>query len=231
MPRFFKHNKLGSFQQQLLTYGFTRVPNESCLDISTIWQHAKFIQGRPELLEQIQRAAGKGNKDDKAGVKRDQSGERDGGNGHVDEDGDGDGDVSEQFQAMQSHLARLGQSVQELHAELRAAREYEMKVLEELVRRVDRRSGKGGSGGSGSSASPETAQSSSESSPPKGDDAMGGASTGSGRGDGSGRSSGSSAEMAEMADDATRANGDSSASSVPHEAEAAVAGLAALGAQ
>ena len=104
LPRFFKHNKLGSFQQQLLTYGFTRVPNESCLDISTIWHHPKFIQGRPELLEQIQRAAGKSTKDDKAGVKRDQSGqsgERDGGNGHVEEDGDGNGDASDQFPAMQ----------------------------------------------------------------------------------------------------------------------------------
>ena len=56
LPRFFKHNKLGSFQQQLLTYGFSRVPNESCLDISAIWQHPKFQAGRPELLEQITRA-------------------------------------------------------------------------------------------------------------------------------------------------------------------------------
>ena len=59
LPRYFKHNKLGSFQQQLLTYGFSRVPNESCLDISAVWRHPKFCRGRPELLEQIPRSASK----------------------------------------------------------------------------------------------------------------------------------------------------------------------------
>ena len=42
LPRFFKHNKLGSFQQQLLTYGFHRVPNDSVLDISAVWMHPNF---------------------------------------------------------------------------------------------------------------------------------------------------------------------------------------------
>ena len=65
LPRFFKHNKLGSFQQQLLTYGFTRVPNESCLDISAIWQHPQFQAGRPELLEQITRATTKRSAEEK----------------------------------------------------------------------------------------------------------------------------------------------------------------------
>jgi hypothetical protein len=59
LPRFFKHNKLGSFQQQLLTYGFSRVPNESCLDISSVWRHASFVAGRPELLENISRSTSK----------------------------------------------------------------------------------------------------------------------------------------------------------------------------
>ena len=59
LPRYFKHNKLGSFQQQLLTYGFTRLPNESCLDVAAVWQHAQFQRGRPELLEKIHRAASK----------------------------------------------------------------------------------------------------------------------------------------------------------------------------
>lgn len=59
LPRFFKHNKMGSFQQQLLTYGFQRVPNESVLDISCVWQHTYFKEGHPELLDKINRQGAK----------------------------------------------------------------------------------------------------------------------------------------------------------------------------
>ena len=40
---------------------------------------------------------------------------------------------------MQDHLGRLTQSLNEMHAELKTARSYEMSVLDELVRKVDRR--------------------------------------------------------------------------------------------
>ena len=53
LPRYFKHNKLGSFQQQLLTYGFQRLPNGSCLDISAVWMHPCFRRGQHNLLELI----------------------------------------------------------------------------------------------------------------------------------------------------------------------------------
>jgi hypothetical protein len=35
------------------------VPNESCLDISSVWRHASFVAGRPELLENISRSTSK----------------------------------------------------------------------------------------------------------------------------------------------------------------------------
>lgn len=40
---------------------------------------------------------------------------------------------------MQSHLGRLSHSLNEMHNELRAARDYEMKVLEQLVHKVNTR--------------------------------------------------------------------------------------------
>ena len=171
LPRFFKHNKLGSFQQQLLTYGFSRVPNESCLDISAIWQHPKFIAGRPELLELITRATTKPKSEVKevkeikdtlgsvCGRSIAKGGSDDGENGPAATEGD---DKAEEFAGMQSHLARLSSSLTEMHHELRAARSYEMHVLEELVRKVDKRLGRGraasaaSSTGSGPSAASAT---------------------------------------------------------------------------
>jgi hypothetical protein len=188
LPRFFKHNKLGSFQQQLLTYGFSRVPNESCLDISAIWKHPKFMRGQPEILEQIQRAAGKGKGDDKAAVKKEGATATGGAVVVVgaNEDEADAVDPSGELRMMQDHLSRLGASVHELRSELRSAREYEMSVLEELVRRVDRRLGRPPQPPPEAEAAPEAA---------------------------------AAAPAASMAE-----------GSLPKEAEAAVAGLAALGA-
>ena len=59
LPRHFKHNKLGSFQQQLLTYGFQRLPNQSCLDISSVWMHQYFRRNQHHLLDHIQRQPAK----------------------------------------------------------------------------------------------------------------------------------------------------------------------------
>ena len=141
LPRFFKHNKLGSFQQQLLTYGFSRVPNESCLDISAIWQHPKFIAGRPELLEQITRATAKRGPDSSEGApsKLDADGAAGGNDGSSSRGNAADGDEKDELIGMQDHLGRLTQSLNEMHAELKTARSYEMSVLDELVRKVDRR--------------------------------------------------------------------------------------------
>jgi hypothetical protein len=130
LPRFFKHNKLGSFQQQLLTYGFSRVPNESCLDISAIWQHPKFQAGRPEMLEQITRATAKG-KVEKEVLKKD--------GGEVQEEEEEQRDDADELMSMQTHLGKLTYAVSDMHQELRAARAYEMRILEQLVARVDRK--------------------------------------------------------------------------------------------
>ena len=48
-------------------------------------------------------------------------------------------DDAEELVSMQSHLGNLTHAVSEMHQELRAARAYEMRVLEQLVARVDRR--------------------------------------------------------------------------------------------
>lgn len=60
LPRFFKHNKLTTFRQQLLTYGFQRMPKESCLDISFRWWHPLFRRGRPFDLPQLRRSTPSG---------------------------------------------------------------------------------------------------------------------------------------------------------------------------
>ena len=42
LPRYFKHNKLGSFSQQLHTYGFRRRANASSLDSSIEFSHDQY---------------------------------------------------------------------------------------------------------------------------------------------------------------------------------------------
>jgi hypothetical protein len=118
------------------------VPNESCLDISAIWQHPKFIAGRPELLEQITRATAKRGPDSSEGApssKLDADGAAGGNDGSSSRGNAADGDEKDELIGMQDHLGRLTQSLNEMHAELKTARSYEMSVLDELVRKVDRR--------------------------------------------------------------------------------------------
>ena len=131
LPRFFKHNKLGSFQQQLLTYGFTRVPNSSCLDISAVWQHPLFRRGRPGQLELIQRATSRrtpgGQKEADEEGAAEEAPQKDGAS------------ATEELPAMQAHLGKLATSLADLHEELRAARAVEMRALDALVHRLHKR--------------------------------------------------------------------------------------------
>jgi len=116
LPRFFKHNKMGSFQQQLLTYGFQRVPNESVLDISSVWQHTYFREGHPELLDKINRQ----------GAKRASMHQED--------------DLAEDDGSrMQGKLNGLCTSLDELHHELRSARVVEMRAIDALMLKVTKR--------------------------------------------------------------------------------------------
>ena len=129
LPRFFKHNKLGSFQQQLLTYGFTRIPNDSCLDISSVWMHPHFRQHAPADLEKILRAASSSGKRSASGPPAASAcgGEEE------------DEDTEHELAKMQNHLARLTQSVHGLHEELRSVRSIEMRALDLLVERIHKR--------------------------------------------------------------------------------------------
>lgn len=125
LPRFFKHNKLGSFQQQLLTYGFSRVPNDSCLDRSSVWAHPHFRQHASAELEKIVRAAPTGGKRSasKAGMGLEEE----------------ESTAEEELEKMQKHVARLTQSVHGLHEELRSVRSVEMQALDQLVDRIQKR--------------------------------------------------------------------------------------------
>lgn len=134
LPRFFKHNKLGSFQQQLLTYGFTRVPNESCLDISSIWQHPQFQAGRPEQLEKINRATAKKATTDAKLDSRGGGADKGEGEG---EGGDGDEEAPSLAQ-MQSRLQNLNSALHSMREEMRTTRALEMQVLEQLIERVNK---------------------------------------------------------------------------------------------
>jgi len=158
LPRFFKHNKLGSFQQQLLTYGFQRVPNTSCLDISVVWQHPNFKRGEPNLLENIQRAAAKRSAPVAGATDETQL-----------EDKPTSLDEQDDLPTMQENLGRLSSSLSELHEELRAARAIEMRALDALVQRVRKRAKQGAAtqvecgaptaleGGTGAGSAPDEA--------------------------------------------------------------------------
>ena len=57
LPRFFKHNKLGTFTQQLYTYGFVRRGHDSPFATSIIFSHEHFRAGQPSGLYRIRRCA------------------------------------------------------------------------------------------------------------------------------------------------------------------------------
>ena len=55
LPRFFKHNKLGTFTQQLYTYGFARRGNKAPFDTQIVFSHEHFRAGAPAELHKIKR--------------------------------------------------------------------------------------------------------------------------------------------------------------------------------
>ena len=55
LPRFFKHNKLGTFTQQLYTYGFARRSNKAPFDTQIVFSHEHFRAGVPAGLHKIRR--------------------------------------------------------------------------------------------------------------------------------------------------------------------------------
>ena len=63
LPRYFKHNKLGSFTQQLHTYGFTRKCDETSID-GMVFTREFFRAGAPEELYKIRRGGLGGRTDD-----------------------------------------------------------------------------------------------------------------------------------------------------------------------
>lgn len=166
LPRFFKHNKLGSFQQQLLTYGFSRVPNESCLDISSVWRHTSFVAGRPELLENISRSTSKrhGEHIDKrhgapthsamgppggggtsvngnVGSGASATGEN-GGSGASAAGEDEDGEPTpepDDLPQLRLRLSSLAQSLQEMRDALSASRKQDMQVIDQVAERLRER--------------------------------------------------------------------------------------------
>ena len=53
LPRYFKHNKLGSFSQQLHTYGFRRRANASSLDSSIEFSHDQYTGPPGDFMKWI----------------------------------------------------------------------------------------------------------------------------------------------------------------------------------
>jgi len=144
LPRYFKHNKLGSFQQQLLTYGFQRLPNGSCLDISSVWMHPCFRRSQIHLLDSIQRAptkstarsTGSSNSSTSSSGSSGSSGSSSSGQTVVLEEEEG---APRDMHHVQAQLGSLQSSLHQLSSDLRTARSVEMQVLEALAERVCKR--------------------------------------------------------------------------------------------
>ena len=144
LPRYFKHNKLGSFQQQLLTYGFQRLPNSSCLDISSVWMHPCFRRSQHHLLDSIQRApakstarsAGSSNSSTSSSGSSGSSGSSSSGQTVVLEEEE---EAPRDLHHVQEQLGSIQSSLHQLSSDMRTARSVEMQVLEALAERVSKR--------------------------------------------------------------------------------------------
>jgi len=139
LPRYFKHNKLGSFQQQLLTYGFQRLPNGSCLDISSVWMHPCFRRSQHHLLDSIQRAPAKSTAKPAGSSNSSTSSSGSSSSGQTVVLEEEEEEAPPALHHVQAQLGSIQSSLHQLSSDMRTARSVEMQVLEALAERVCKR--------------------------------------------------------------------------------------------